>query len=222
MKAVLIGGGTGFRSGNYKLDEIDKKIVEFTDKDDINFLFVGFASNYSESYYEVIKKKYKDLGCSTFFLKKGNLVRNYDLAIEKINKADIIYFCGGDTLKLLEIVDEFNLGEKFKSAYERGCVMVGVSAGAILLCKEGLSDSYILRGESNEYKFIKGLGLIDICICPHYHTDSTRDLVVFNSKKEVYGIEEGTMILCNDQSMESFCLGDNHIYKIKNKKEIIL
>ena len=222
MKAVLIGGGSISNKDEYYLDEIDKEIIKFTNKDKINFLFVGFASSHSESNYENIKKKYKNLGCDTYFLKRGNLVRNYDLAVEKIRKADIIYFCGGDTLKLLDDITEFKLENEFLSAFQRGCVMVGLSAGAIILSNEGLSDSYILRGESDKYKFIKGFGFVDISICPHYHTDEVRDLEVLNHKKEVYGLENYTMILIDNNKLSFYCSNGNHIYKIGKKEKIIM
>ncbi len=49
-----------------------------------------------------------------------------------------------------------------------------MSAGAIMLSKEGYSDSLMLRDEADKYTFIEGLNFIDIAICPHYNDISKR------------------------------------------------
>ena len=223
-KCVLIGGGDiGKGRTIYQTKEIDEEIVKLTHKDNSNFLFIGLASSYADSYYDTIKKIYKNLGCKTVYLKKNNLIHNPDLVKEKIEKADIIYIGGGDTIKLLDYCREYNLDIQLQKAYERGCVLVGISAGAILLSKEGFSDSKILRGESNKYEFIEGLNFIDISICPHYHEDynKTKQLEEeLKVNKEVYGIENGTAlkIIENDISYIK-SIDRNNIYLCFNDNE---
>ena len=109
-KLMLIGGGdTGRGNTEYTTKEIDEEIVKMTNKENPNFLFIGLASSHADSYYDTMKKIYKELGCTPVYLKKSNLVNNPDIVKQKIEEADIIYICGGDTVKLLDHVKEYNL-----------------------------------------------------------------------------------------------------------------
>lgn len=222
---ILIGGGnTTDKEEPYETEVIDKRIVKETGKDNPTFLYIGFANSHSDSKYDQTKKLFQEYGCKTEYLKKKNVINNPKLAEEKIKRADIIYIGGGDTIKLLETIEEYHLEPYLKEAYERGCVMAGKSAGAILLSKEGFSDSYILRGEKDKYCFVKGLSFTDLSIVPHYKEDEkkTEDLKeeLKGTKKEVIGIENGTALLVKDKKIEGIIsMKNKHIYKISNQKD---
>ncbi len=200
---VLIGGGNNTDSRlPYENEIIDKEIVNLVKKENPIFLFIGLASNNSDSNYDQIKKYYQKLNCQTEYLKKKNIINNPDIVRNKIQRADIIYIGGGDTIKLLDTIKEYKIDILLKEAYEKGTILVGKSAGAILLSKKGFSDSYILRGEKNTYEFIEGLDFIDVIICPHYHQDEkkTKELEkeLSKEKKEVIGLENNTAIIFTD------------------------
>ena len=203
---VLIGGGNvGRRDTLYDVQNIDKEIVKMSSKNNPILLFIGLASNYSDSYYDTIKKNFQNLGCKTVYLKKKNIIHNPSLVEDKILSADIIYIGGGDTIKLLECVKKYHLDFLLSKAYENGSVLVGMSAGAILLVDEGFSDSRILRKESNKNEFIRGLGFSHINICPHYSRNSNKRLELEfelkKSKKKVFGIEDRTAIKIVDDKI---------------------
>ena len=204
MKLMLIGGGDeGKGSTSYETKEINEEIVKMSEKEHPNLLFIGLASSFADSYYDVVKKNFKELGCNPVYLKKNNLVHNPDLVKQKFMDADIIYVGGGDTVKLLEKIDEFHLKDYFIDALNRNVVLAGISAGAILFSKKGWSDAYILRGESNNYQFIDGFGFTDISITPHYHADHNKTKQLEEYLKEhdevIYGIENGAAIKIIDE-----------------------
>jgi len=206
-KFVLIGGGNiGRGDTQYETKEIDEEIVKMTGKENPNFLFIGLASSFSDSYYDIVKVIYKNLGCTPVYLKKKNILNNPDIVKNKIENADIIYFGGGDTIKLVDNLKEYNMVELIKEAINKDKVLAGVSAGAIMMCKEGYSDSYKLRGESDSYDFVPGLGFLDISFCPHYEDDSDRkrDLIedLKNEKREVYALPNNTALKIIDNNYE--------------------
>lgn len=226
-KLMLIGGGdTGRGNTEYTTKEIDEEIVKMTEKVNPNFLFIGLASSHADSYYDTMKKIYKDLGCTPVYLKKSNLVNNPDIVKQKIEDADIIYICGGDTVKLLDHVKEYNLEKLLLDAYNKGTVLAGMSAGAILLSNKGFSDSLIIREESDKYEFIKGLKFIDLNFCPHYNLDSkkTKDLEEYLSKnnEEVYSLENNTALKIVDDKI-SIIKSDKKakVYKVTYKDKLI-
>ena len=164
------------------------------------------------------------MGCNTVYLKKNNLIHNPDLVKTKILTSDILYFGGGDTLKLMEKIDEYHLKDILVEALNNNVVLAGISAGAILLSKKGYSDSLILRGESDQYTFIDGFDFTDIIITPHYHKDpiKTEQLMEYlkESTEEVYGIENGAAIKIEDNKMSVISsIMDAGVYKITYKKE---
>jgi len=198
-KLMLIGGGeVGRGNTSYETELIDKEIVKMTEKEKPNFLFVGLASSFSDSYYDTMKKIYKDLGCEVSYLKKKNIINNMDIVKNKIETADIIYFCGGDTVKLINDIKSFQIDSLLKEALERGTVLAGVSAGAILLGKGGYSDALILRGESEDYTYIEGLGFTEVSVCPHYkeNPDKTSAMIKFlkESSTDIYALENCTAL----------------------------
>ena len=221
-KLMLIGGGdTGRGTSLYETKEIDEEVVKMTDKENPIFLFVGLASSHSDSYYDTMKKIYKELGCTTEYLKKKNIINNPDIVKDKINRADIIYICGGDTVKLVTDIKEYEIDKLLKKAYDRGCVLAGMSAGAILLSNKGFSDSLIMRGESDKHEFINGLKFIDINICPHYHANPVKDKELKeNINEEVYGLENGTALKIIDDNITYIkSIKDNNVYLVTKDKE---
>ena len=111
MKRIVLIGGGDIGRGNtlYETKEIDEEIIKMTNKENPNFLFIGLASSYSDSYYDTIKKIYKDLGCNTSYLKKKNIINNPDITKNKILNADIIYIGGGDSIKLINEIKEYKI-----------------------------------------------------------------------------------------------------------------
>ena len=225
-KLVLIGGGDiGRGNTSYETKEIDEEIVKLTGIAKPNLLFIGLASTFSDSYYDTIKKIYKELGCECAYLKKKKIINNPDIVKEKINKADIIYIGGGDTVKLLNDIKEYKIDELLVEAYNRGCVLAGTSAGAILLSNSGYSDSYILRGESNKYEFIKGLGLSNINFCPHYHSSKEKDNELESDlkefKKPVYCLENCTALEILDNNVKTIKSKENaKVYKLNYEDQL--
>ena len=216
MSIFLIGGGEIGRKSIYETEEIDKRIIKETGDPHPTLLFIGLASAFSDSYYDTIKKNYKNLGCNTIYLKRKNIINNPDIVEEKFQNANIIYIGGGDTIKLLEEIKGFHLEKYLKKSLENNCVIAGISAGAILLSKEGFSDSFILRGESNHYKMVKGLEFSNLSICPHFENNSEKEeeLKEFLKKesKEIYALENNTALIIKSDKIEPFKTNHGNIY----------
>lgn len=204
MKLMLIGGGeVGRGTTKYETKNIDQEIVKMTEKENPNFLFIGLASKFSDSYYDTMKKIYKELGCECAYLKKKNILNNPDIVKNKIKAADIIYCCGGDTIKLINDLKEYKIDKLLEEAINTNTVIAGMSAGAIMAAKEGYSDALKLRDESDKYEFIEGLNYIDLIICPHYHNEKKKELItdLKHSKKRVIALENGAALKVIDNEI---------------------
>lgn len=194
MKLMLIGGGDIGRSNTkYETKEIDEKIVKLSNKENPNFLFIGLASNFSDSYYKVIKDIYKNLGCKTGKISNKTLT-HIEVVEEKIKNADIIYIGGGDTVKLVNILKENKIDKMLKEKLDTESVLVGISAGAISYLKSGLSDTEIINNISNNYVKVDGLGFIDYMFVPHFSSDSKK----MEDLEKVLKNDKDSIALCAD------------------------
>lgn len=194
MKLMLIGGGDIGRSNTkYETKEIDEKIVKLSNKENPNFLFIGLASNFSDSYYKVIKDIYKNLGCKTGKISNKTLT-HIEVVEEKIKNADIIYIGGGDTVKLVNILKENKIDKMLKEKLDTESVLVGISAGAISYLKSGLSDTEIMNNISNNYVKVDGLGFIDYMFVPHFSSDSKK----MEDLEKVLKNDKDSIALCAD------------------------
>lgn len=205
MKLMLIGGGdNGHGTSLYETKEIDEEIVKMTNKANPTFLFIGLASSFSDSYYDVMKGIYQKLGCKTTYLKKKNIINNPDIVKNKINDANIIYMSGGDTTKLVNTLKEYKIDKLLIDAVNRGCILSGISAGAIAISNSGLSDYLILNNISNKYAFTNGLNILNIDICPHADKqERTNDLkeIIKDTNKRIICLENGTALKIDNKDI---------------------
>lgn len=178
-KIVAIGGGENGRttfSGikmPYELREIDTEIIRLTGKNTPNFLFLGHAQNspeYEELYFNTMKAIYGDMfGCECKTIKRSELGENQDYIENLVDWADIIYEGGGDTKTMIEIWKATKFDKILKTAWEKGKVICGVSAGANCWFNFCSSDSEkILSNDPNASMItVEGLGFVDAFFTPH-------------------------------------------------------
>lgn len=180
-KIVAIGGGEMGRpkenGGFYPFEtlEIDKKIIELSNKKHPKILFLPTASSDSQSYFDVVSKYYGEkLDCKVDIL---NLTRDKPLKSEiekKILNSDIIYVGGGNTLKMMKIWRSVGVDKILKEAHDKGIVLSGLSAGAICWFTFGNSDSMKFTNSNTSLIKVKGLNFIEGLLCPHYDTEIER------------------------------------------------
>lgn len=170
-KIVAIGGGEIRDSETLA---IDKEIIRLTQKKYPRLLFIPTASSDSEDYYKDIDICYgKKLGCKTdvlYLLKKTLSSKEIE---NKILGADIVYVCGGNTLKMMKLWRRFGVDKLLEKAWENGVVLCGISAGSICWFESGHSDSMSFYN-TKKWKYINvhGLGFIKGIHCPHYDSQT--------------------------------------------------
>ncbi|MBQ9782393.1 MAG: peptidase E [Clostridia bacterium] len=196
---VAIGGGE-LRSKETL--EIDRQIAEMA-KDRVGerravALFIGTASHDSMPYYNTFHKTYTgELGLKTDCVLTVYGEMNYEKIVGKFQKADMIYVGGGDTVFMLNKWKETGIDKLILDAYERGVIISGLSAGAICWFEKMYSDSNVINGESDEYAFFDGLGILKGGACPHFNERKNEFLNCDNPLKKGtwYCIENNSAIV---------------------------
>jgi len=140
-------------------------------------------------------------------------------SVELIEKASLVFFTGGDQLRITSILGGTPLYSRMKSKYKEGSVFVGTSAGASVM-----SATMIVKGIDDEsprkctLKMAPGLGLINGVIIDQHFAQRGRVgrlLVGIAENPEILGIgiDENTSIIVNKDNILRV-LGSGAVYII--------
>jgi dipeptidase E len=220
-RIIAIGGG---EIRNKTTLEIDRYVAELAKahagERRANALFIGTASHDSMPYFNSFRKTYT----SVFDIKAEVALIVYgEMDVErikgKIDMADCIYIGGGDTVYMLEKWKETGIDKMLLDAYEQGKIICGLSAGAICWFKDMYTDYQIMRGESADYTFKKGLGVLDGTACPHFNErekDFTSNMLK-NDIEQAYAIENDCAIEFVDGKLTKSISSGGKAYLLTNE-----
>lgn len=157
---VLLGGGNWEDSETIHSQAISAIL------DESPIAFVPAANPTEPTYGEAFLSYYGELGAPHGYVVP---VRDQQSARDPLNyrrlaQAGLIFIGGGDPQRLIEAVEGTPVIDAIAEAFDSGAVIVGVSAGAMLLGKWGLS--------SDTGKILPGWGWVsDSIIVPHFTPD---------------------------------------------------
>ena len=197
-RIIAIGGGDMKEKTTIKIDEYIANLAKIHAGDKRAYgLYIGTASHDFMPAFNTFRKTYTsvfDIKADCLLLE--NVETSDERIDEKISKADFIYVGGGDTLYMLKKWKERGLIEKLISAYERGVILTGRSAGAICWFETMYTDSEIMNGESEEYKFYDGLGVLKGVCSPHFNLreEDLQKAMIDKNFASVYAIEDNSAI----------------------------
>lgn len=165
---VAIGGGS---IRNLETAPIDREIIRLTGKPRPQALFVPTASSDSSRYCRQFHRAYRDnYGCATDELLLLGSTPDPVAVRDKIDRADIVYVGGGNTLKMMRRWRRLGVDAFLGRAFDRGAVLCGVSAGAICWFERGHSDSMAYYDRERwDYIAVRGVGLVKGLACPHFN-----------------------------------------------------
>ena len=165
-KQIIAIGGGGFGRDPGK-GIIEDYILKQSKKGKPNICFIPTATGDNEEYKENFYKTFSKLNCQATHL--DFFKRTPDLE-NLIQDQDVIFVGGGNTKSMLAIWKDWGLDTLLKSAYEKGVVMSGVSAGAICWFDKGITDSF-----AKELTIIDCLGIVNGIACPHFDEEKERE-----------------------------------------------
>ena len=171
-KIVASGGGD---LSTLATEPIDRTIIELSGKRSPQALFIPTASSDSVEYWETFDQAYRvAYDCATDVLYLLGATPDPSEVARKIERADIIYVGGGNTLKMMRRWRRLGVDALLREAYTRGAVLCGVSAGAICWFDSGHSDSMsFYHPEDWDYIAVTGMGLVGGLACPHYNGETS-------------------------------------------------
>lgn len=225
-RIVAIGGGEIGRPG-YPVEtiELDAEVVRLTGKRRPRVVFLPTASFDDTGYTAVVAEHYGGrLGCTVESLPLYDRSLTPAEAELMLRSADIIYVGGGNTLRMMMLWRRRGVDRVLAKAAAEGTVLAGVSAGAICWCAFGVSDSrsFTAAGDSWSYIAVRGLGLVDLVLCPHYDSEPGRPdglpRLVERTRRNGLGLDDCTALEVVDSRWRILSSRDGGVGHYMNRR----
>lgn len=159
-------------------------------------LFFPTASFESKPYVNSFTREFRTrLKCKTTCGLWLNGEMDYEHIKEKFSIVDAIYIGGGRYDVLVDEFHKMGIDKLLQEFHERGGLIVGNSAGAMLFYEKCVSDCKIMSGESDEYEVMDGYGWIKGCFCPHANEPARQQYVKDNALDECIMVAENEYIV---------------------------
>lgn len=166
MKTIIAIGGGDIKKGTTKA--IDEFIINYTHKMNPKVLFIPTASKDNEDYIQRFITYYESLQATVDVLLLSAMT-NEQLIRSKIFASDIIYIGGGNTQRMLRIFKRHSLGKLLQTAYEKGIVLCGLSAGCACFFNACYSDCNRCTDPTTPLTYLPCLNFLPYINCPHYN-----------------------------------------------------
>ncbi|SHK64773.1 cyanophycinase [Clostridium cavendishii DSM 21758] len=212
---LIIIGGAEDKEG-------EKNILKFVASKIRNqnelLLIVTIATEYPEEAARKYTNVFKNLGVNS--IKTLDVSERSDCNKEEniklINEAKVIFFTGGDQVRITSIIGGTPIYSEMGKMIKNGCYFVGTSAGASVM-----SDTMIVGGDDEEspkkctLKMAPGLGFLENIIIDQHFAQRGRIgrlLVGVAQNPEILGIgiDEDTAIVVNNDILE--VIGSGAVY----------
>ena len=224
MKVIVpIGGGD---ITNQTTLAIDKYIISLVNLEKPKVLFIPTASGDSLSYVEKFHDYYSSLNCEVDVLLLSK-TDNDNLIRSKIFSSNIIYIGGGNTARMMRIFKRAHVNEYLKIAYDKGIILTGLSAGAMVYFTNGYSDSNRSTNPEASLTLVKCLDLIPYCFCPHYNDEERKTFDEFVKIKNFNGLalEDDVALIFKDGKIEGLIKSNDsakgYYINLDSKTEIL-
>ncbi|APM41033.1 cyanophycinase [Clostridium kluyveri] len=215
---LIIIGGAEDKTGEKKiLKEVCNKLAKDRDILVIATIASEVPEELGNEYYKIFTQLgIKNVRILNIVDRKGAFATN---SIKTIENASLIFFTGGDQLRITSLIGGTPLYSKIQELYENGCTFVGTSAGASIM-----SDTMIITGPNDEspkkctLKMAPGLGFIKGVIIDQHFAQRGRigRLLVGiaeNPQSLGIGIDEDTAIIVKDNG-QFVVMGSGAVYVI--------
>jgi len=215
---LIIIGGAEDKKGE---KEILKEVCSKLDRENEKLVIATVATELPEEVGKEYTKIFKNLG-----VKNISILDIQDRAhafeeknVNMLKAASIVFFTGGDQLKITSLLGGTPLYKVIKDINEEGCIFVGTSAGASVM-----SDTMIISGADDDspkkctIKMAPGLGLIkDVIIDQHFaqrgRVGRLLGAIAENPECLGIGIDEDTAIEVSEKGYFKV-LGSGAVYVI--------
>ncbi|MEH7443475.1 Type 1 glutamine amidotransferase-like domain-containing protein [Bacillus sp. JJ1122] len=175
-------------------DALINKIKELIGNKPFKLAYIPSQTDKERKYFNAAKDFFLSLGIQDFLY--FDIDQEFDVStVVPLTTCDGIYLSGGNTFYFMKKLKERKLDFLFKALAEKGMLMIGVSAGAILMSNSIKIAEFIDENEI-QLKEFNGLKLVDLEFMPHWdiHRSKSQELLDYSLN------QEGSIFTCADGS----------------------
>jgi peptidase E len=166
-RRILAMGGGGFTTMD-RSPALDRFVLELTGKPVPRICFLPTASGDGREQTTRFHERFSAWPCEPSILSLFHLGRDRIDPCEHLLAQDAIYVGGGSMRNMLAVWREHAVDRAMRSAWERGIVLAGLSAGAMCWFEGGITRS----GGAPE--MVAGLGLLEGSLSVHLDSEPER------------------------------------------------
>ncbi len=129
--------------------------------------YIASTSDYTRKYYNRTLEFYKQFGIKelSYIDVADEYIKDFD---KTLNESEIIHLSGGMVNLFAANIYKRNYDILIKEAVDQGKLLIGVSAGAIIMGPDLEITKIYEKVQNNEYQ--KGMGIVDFVLVPHIDT----------------------------------------------------
>jgi dipeptidase E len=189
--------------------KVDLRLLELIGKPQPKIGYIPSASDSERFWYNQKQRYYAEIGAvlTTYF------ELDIDYQPEKLSEllaCDAIHLSGGNTYHFLYWQQRRGMLEPLRAYVENGGVLIGVSAGAILMTPEISSTDFCMDAPlpSEENHDLSALGLVDFAFFPHINDNPQAEKLMQGYSRThehvLYGCHDGNGIIVDGDRLEFF------------------
>lgn len=215
MKLVLYSGGDDKDN-----QQLDRGFVDLIGKKNPVVTFIPSSSYLSDQEFKVFVRHYSRYKITKFI--HFPIDMPFDrIMFQEVMRSDAIHMGGGNTFYFLNSLRKAKLLKDLKIFVERGGVLTGLSAGAIMMT-ENIEMAAYPEFDRDEnivgLKNLSALNLVDFAFFPHFKNSARYDVAFKRyskmKKKVIYACPDGAGIIANDGELrfigKTFAFIDGH------------
>ncbi|MCA9352758.1 Type 1 glutamine amidotransferase-like domain-containing protein [Patescibacteria group bacterium] len=140
-----------------------------------------------------------------------------DIYLPRLETADVLFFCGGNSYHLMRWIQESGLQEELSRLLETR-IYVGISAGAMVTSPDlylSNKDKSIYYEEMFNIKINEALGYVEFYIRPHFNSvhfphanDENISKIATKTDNTIYGLDDNSAIKIDGELIEIISEGN--------------
>lgn len=219
MKLVLYSGGDEKENR-----QLDKAFISLLGKKNPVVTFIPSSSYLSEEEFRLYVRHYSKFKISRFIHFPVDVPFD-KIMFQEVMRSDAIHLGGGNTFYFLNSLRKAKLLPQLRTFVEKGGVLTGLSAGAIMMTENIEMAGYPDFDRDDNIvglKNLSALGLLDFAFFPHFKNSARYDVAFKryskNKNKVIYACPDGAGIVVNDGELrfigKTFAYSEGHKFPI--------
>jgi len=199
VRLVFYGGGTDREN-----EELNLKAISLSESKKPTITYIPSCSYDSELDYFDFVNEHKRYGVKKFIYFPIDSPFDH-IMLREVLKCDIVHLSGGNTYYFVKHLRQSGMTTILKQFANKGGVITGLSAGAIIMTPTIAAASYPkfdCDDNDDGIRNFKGLNLVNFEFFPHYKGSSRYDVELRKQSKKlrypIYAASDGSGVVVNE------------------------